>query len=80
MKNPISRMKKMMHKPASGSLPDILVCQVDGCNYTEKVQKHCMAPMHIEHDQLVCWMGPDCGTAPLPTHHDQPMKLTFSKS
>ena len=36
-----------------------------------------MAPMHIENNQLVCWMGPDCGTATLPIHHDRSMHLTF---
>lgn len=45
------------------------------CDYTEKAPIHCRAPMHIENNQLVCWMGPDCGVAELPKHHDKFMIL-----
>ena len=64
-----------MKKPEPGSLPDNLKC-VD-CDHTEKVKNHCGAPMHIEGEQLVCWMGTGCGVAELPQHHDKHMTLVF---
>ena len=66
-------------KPEPGSLPDTLACVDESCDHTLKVKMHCGFPMHIEDGQLSCWMGPSCGTAPLPRHHSKPMKLVFSK-
>jgi hypothetical protein len=31
--------------------------------------------MHVEGDDLVCWMGRGCGFQPLPEHHEQKMKF-----
>ena len=33
--------------------------------------------MHIEEDQLVCWMGPNCGSQSIPKHHDKIMEVNF---
>jgi hypothetical protein len=62
-----------MKKPEPGSLPENLKCEE--CGHTERVKFHCGAPMHIESDQLVCWMGSDCGHVNLPTHHEKHMIL-----
>ena len=39
---------------------------------------HCDRPMHIETvngvEKLVCWMGPGCGVADIPTHCGEPMQ------
>ncbi len=58
-----------------------LKCQE--CDYIEPVPMHCKQPMHIEVingiEQLVCWMGPECGLQDLPVHHDRPMNLIGGK-
>ncbi len=45
------------------------------CDYTEEIPAHCGKPMHIEGDQLVCWMGAGCGSQDVPKHHDKPMEI-----
>ena len=30
---------------------------------------------HIEEDQLVCWMGANCGAQPIPDHCNKPMEI-----
>ncbi len=48
------------------------------CGYETETPLHCKRPMHIEQvngsPQLVCWMGPDCGTADIPRHCGTPMQ------
>lgn len=52
-------------------------CQI--CDYTEPIPMHCKQPMHVEtiegKEQLVCWMGPECGVQDIPTHHKKPMQI-----
>jgi len=43
-----------------------LVCPK--CGEEVSVPVHCGKEMHIEDDQLVCWMGPTCGHQDLPEH------------
>lgn len=61
----------MEHMEHPKNLPDTLKCQE--CDHTMPAPKHCGAPMHIEGNQLVCWMGTECGVKPLPKHHNKPM-------
>ncbi|GAB4324868.1 MAG: heavy metal translocating P-type ATPase [Promethearchaeota archaeon] len=56
--------------PTEGSA---LIC--DGCGHVEPLPQHCGKPMHVEGDQLVCWMGADCGAQPIPTHCGKPMRV-----
>lgn len=65
-----------MEKPKAGSLPEMLKCEE--CGHTEKVAYHCGVPMHIDNEQLVCWMGSGCGVNNLPQHHDKIMTLVFN--
>ncbi|MHA2365623.1 MAG: hypothetical protein ACXAC7_16825 [Candidatus Hodarchaeales archaeon] len=57
------------------NLPETLQCQ--DCDYTMKAPTHCGAPMHIEEEKLVCWMGSHCGEQELPKHHNK--YLVFTK-
>jgi len=47
------------------------------CGYEAAMALHCDKPMHLEkvdgRDKLVCWMGPGCGVAEVPSHCGQPM-------
>ena len=45
------------------------------CGKEQDLPMHCGKPMHVEGDQLVCWMGPGCGAQPIPVHHDKPMGI-----
>jgi Cu+-exporting ATPase len=45
------------------------------CGYKQDVPMHCGKPMHKEGDQLVCWMGAECGAQPIPEHHGKPMEI-----
>jgi len=48
------------------------------CGHEQDAPKHCNRPMQIEkvdgQDQLVCWMGADCGIAEIPRHCGAPMR------
>jgi hypothetical protein len=46
-------------------MPD-LVCAK--CGEKVDVPVHCGKEMHQEGDQLVCWMGPQCGHQDMPSH------------
>ena len=48
-----------------------LKCQ--DCEYEIDIPMHCGKPMHIEGDQLVCWMGSECGKQSIPKHHEKNM-------
>ncbi len=48
-----------------------LKCQE--CEQEMDIPMHCGKPMHIEGDQLVCWMGPECGQQSIPKHHNKNM-------
>jgi len=48
-----------------------LVCKK--CGQEVAVPAHCGKEMHLEGNQLVCWMGPECGHQPIPKHHSAPM-------
>jgi len=50
-----------------------LKCQV--CDYDMDIPMHCGKPMHKEGDQLVCWMGPECGHQLIPEHHEKQMEI-----
>ena len=43
-----------------------LVCPK--CGAEVSVPVHCGKEMHIEGDQLVCWMGATCGHQDIPEH------------
>jgi len=45
------------------------------CGVKLELPQHCGKPMHKEGDQLVCWMGPECGAQPLPEHCGKPMEV-----
>lgn len=45
------------------------------CNHEVDVPQHCGKPMHIEGENLVCWMGSHCGVQPIPEHCGQLMVL-----
>ncbi len=48
------------------------------CGHETAMPDHCNKPMHagdVEGQRkLVCWMGPDCGVAGLPSHCGEPMR------
>ncbi len=57
-----------------------LVCEQ--CQHEQALPMHCGKPMIPHEGKLVCWMnldpkfnGMNCGTAEIPQHHDQPMKV-----
>ncbi|MHA2394222.1 MAG: heavy metal translocating P-type ATPase [Promethearchaeota archaeon] len=45
------------------------------CGLEQDLPMHCGQAMHLENDQLVCWMGPSCGLQPIPEHHGKPMEV-----
>ncbi len=51
-----------------------LVCGI--CGEKLDVPVHCNKEMHIEGDQLVCWMGAACGAQDIPEHCGQSMAIT----
>ncbi|HMF32604.1 MAG TPA: YHS domain-containing protein, partial [Candidatus Lokiarchaeia archaeon] len=51
----------------------VLYCST--CGAVQELPQHCSRPMHPEGDQLVCWMGADCGAQAVPEHHGHPMVL-----
>ena len=48
------------------------------CGHEAPMPRHCNRAMHVEQidgkPQLVCWMGPECGTAEVPTHCGESMR------
>ncbi len=48
------------------------------CGYEMAMPNHCNKPMHVGavkgRDELVCWMGPDCGHQEIPSHCGTPMQ------
>jgi hypothetical protein len=48
------------------------------CGEQIDMPKQCEQPMHAERVggelKLVCWMGPDCGVAEIPSHCGAPMR------
>jgi hypothetical protein len=45
------------------------------CGHEEAVPMHCGQEMHQAGDEIHCWMGPKCGSHPIPEHHGQKMKV-----
>ena len=45
------------------------------CGVEQDLPMHCGQPMHLEDNQLVCWMGPNCGIQLIPDHHRKQMKI-----
>ncbi len=64
--------KKNKKKNEETKMPK-LVCST--CGKEENVPMHCGQAMHIEGDQLVCWMGPGCGHQDIPQCHGSPMEI-----
>ncbi len=54
-----------------------LRCVEEDCDFTKPVPNHCGKQMHVEkfeeEDQLVCWMGSECGLQKIPEHHGKQM-------
>lgn len=50
-----------------------LVCPK--CGEEVAVPVHCGQEMHIEGDQIVCWMGTGCGAQDLPQHCGEYMEI-----
>ena len=50
-----------------------LVCEK--CGAEVSVPVHCGKEMHIEGDQLICWMGAVCGHQDIPEHCGTAMAL-----
>ncbi len=52
------------------------------CGYEMAMPNHCNKPMHVGpvkgRDELVCWMGPDCGHQEIPSHCGTPMQEVAS--
>ena len=71
-KNPF-KFIKYNQKSESDKIMGKLKCQE--CDYTQEIPTHCGKPMHLENNQLVCWMGPSCGAQPIPEHHGKPMQI-----
>ena len=48
------------------------------CGYEMAMPNHCNKPMHVGavkgRDELVCWMGPECGHQEIPSHCGKPMQ------
>ena len=45
------------------------------CGLEQDIPKHCGQAMHLEGDQLVCWMGASCGAQEIPVHHGKVMEI-----
>ncbi|MHA1293546.1 MAG: hypothetical protein ACTSQJ_12885 [Promethearchaeota archaeon] len=45
------------------------------CGFEQDIPMHCGKPMLKEGNQLVCWMGANCGSQSIPEHHEKPMDL-----
>ncbi len=45
------------------------------CGHEEPVPMHCGKEMHVEGEQLVCWMGAECGHQDIPVHCGVPMEV-----
>ncbi|MFX1374787.1 MAG: heavy metal translocating P-type ATPase [Promethearchaeota archaeon] len=45
------------------------------CGLEQELPMHCGQAMHIEGDQLVCWMGASCGAQSIPKHHGKKMEV-----
>ena len=45
------------------------------CGTETDLPQHCGKPMHKESDQLVCWMGANCGSQAIPEHCGQTMEI-----
>jgi len=45
------------------------------CGIEQDIPMHCGQAMHKEGDQLVCWMGANCGAQPIPEHHGKSMDV-----
>jgi len=45
------------------------------CGEVKPLPEHCGKPMHKEGDELVCWMGVECGVQPIPTHCGKQMEV-----
>jgi RNase P subunit RPR2 len=50
-----------------------LVCKK--CGIEMAMPMHCGQEMHQEGNQLVCWMGAECGHQAIPKHHGAPMAI-----
>ncbi len=64
-------------KETEVGLKEILRCLK--CGIEIEMPEHCGKPMHKEEDQLVCWMGADCGVQPIPEHCTQQMSIIKKK-
>ncbi len=68
-KNEVNSMKIKEEEKKMGMLKCV------ECGFEQDLPMHCGQAMHLEGDQLVCWMGASCGSQPIPEHHGKPMEV-----
>ena len=67
-----SKIEKRQKQEEKSNMPKLRCVE---CGVKQDLPTHCGKPMHKEGDQLVCWMGAECGAQPIPKHHDKPMEI-----
>lgn len=67
-----SKQDKIEHKEEKSKMSKLKCAE---CGKSQELPMHCGKPMHKEGDQLVCWMGAQCGSQPIPEHHGKPMEI-----
>jgi hypothetical protein len=67
-----SEIEKRQKQEEKSKMPKLRCVE---CGVKQELPTHCGKPMHKEGDQLVCWMGAECGAQPIPKHHDKPMEI-----
>ncbi len=60
------------NKEQKSKMPKLKCVQ---CDHKQALPMHCGKPMQRAGDQLVCWMGAECGSQPIPEHHGKPMEI-----
>ncbi|MBN1213804.1 MAG: heavy metal translocating P-type ATPase [Candidatus Lokiarchaeota archaeon] len=71
--NPKLMYKKDQIKKSEEVEEKIQKLKCQECEQEMDIPMHCGKPMHIQGDQLVCWMGPECGKESVPKHHNKNM-------
>ena len=72
-------MKGMGGMKPPADWPNVVNLKCQKCDTKQTAPNHCGKPMAIKKvdgkDMLTCWMGPGCGKAEIPKHHNLPMKM-----